>query len=174
MPAIFAAFSSTTVATPASASVRALIVLLRLSMAWVFLYAASHQVFGGFSVSGFLGSTKTFHWLFAPMSVGPLAVILSFAVAWGHLLIGLSLLSGLFTRLSAAFGIALMLLYWMAHMDFPYISATTNFLLDEHIVYALVLGLMIATHAGHIFGLDAWAARLDEGRRHRWFDWAVA
>lgn len=157
-----------------SPAVKPLIVLLRLSMAWVFLYAASHQVFGGFSVSGFLGSTKTFHWLFAPMAAEPAASVLSFLVAYGHLLIGLSLLSGLLVRVSSIFGIALMLFYWMAHMDFPYISATTNFLLDEHIVYALVLGLMIATRAGHILGLDAWAANLDQVHRNKWLDWAIA
>lgn len=157
-----------------SPAVRPLIVLLRLSVAWVFLYAASHQVFGEFSVSGFLESTKTFHWLFAPMAADPLASVLSFFVAYGHLLIGLSLLSGLMVRLSSIFGIALMLFYWMAHMDFPYISATTNFLVDEHIVYALVLGLMIATRAGHIVGLDDWAAKLEQVHRNKWLDWATA
>lgn len=157
-----------------SSAVKPLIFLLRLAMAWVFLYAASHQVFGSFSVSGFLNSTKTFHWLFAPMASGPVAGLLSFLVAYGHLLIGLSLLSGLMVRLSSIFGIALMLFYWMAHMDFPYISATTNFLLDEHIVYALVLGLMIATRAGHVLGLDAWAANLDQVHRNKWLDWAIA
>lgn len=174
MPAIFTSIKSTTVTTPASQSVRSLIVLLRLSMAWVFLYAASHQIFGGFSVTGFLGSTKTFHWLFGPMTAEPVAGVLSFLVGYGHLLIGLSLLLGLLTRVSAIAGIALMALYWMAHMNFPYISDTTNFLLDEHVVYALVLGLVIATHAGHIFGLDAWAARQQPVHRYRWLDWAVA
>lgn len=174
MPAIVTSITSTTITTPASASVRSLIVLLRLSMAWVFLYAASHQVFGGFSVAGFLGSTKTFHWLFAPMTADPIAGVLSFFVAYGHLLIGLSLLTGLMTRVSAIAGIALMALYWMAHMNFPYISDTNNFLLDEHVVYALVLGLLIATHAGHIFGLDAWASRQDQVHRFKWLDWSVA
>jgi thiosulfate dehydrogenase [quinone] large subunit len=49
-------------------------------------------------------------------------------VSWGHLLIGLSLLAGLLVRVSSLFGVALMILYWMAHMDFPYISDTNNFL----------------------------------------------
>jgi thiosulfate dehydrogenase [quinone] large subunit len=157
-----------------SPAIKPLIVLLRLSMAWVFLYAASHQVFGGFSVSGFLNSTKTFHWLFAPMAADPVAGILTFLVAYGHLLIGLSLLIGLMVRVSSMFGIALLVFYWMAHMDFPYISATTNFVLDEHIVYALVLGLMMATRAGHVFGLDGWAAKLDRVHHNKWLDWATA
>lgn len=157
-----------------SPAVKPMIVLLRLAMAWVFLYAASHQVFGGFSVAGFLNSTKTFHWLYAPLAAPGPADVVSFLVAYGHLLIGLSLLSGLLVRVSAIFGIAVMLLYWMAHMDFPYISDTNNFLLDEHIVDALVLGLLIATHAGHIFGLDAWAAKFDQVRHNKWLSWATA
>lgn len=156
-------------------SERALILLLRLSLAWVFLYAASHQVFDpGFSVAGFLGTTKTFHGLFGIFTGPVLAPVITFLVAYGHLLIGLSLLTGLMVRVSSAFGIALMLLYWLAHMDFPYVSGTTNFLMDEHIIYALVLGLLIATHAGHILGLDGWAAKRPETQRNHLLAWAVA
>jgi thiosulfate dehydrogenase (quinone) large subunit len=67
-----------------------------------------------------------------------------------------------------------MLLYWMAHMDFPYISDKNNFLVDEHIVNALVLGLLIATHAGHLWGLDAWASQQKNARDHKWLAWATA
>jgi len=143
---------------PDSQSERALILFFRLAMAWTFLYAASHQVFvPGWSVAGFLNSTKTFHGLFSQFTGPAIAPILTFLVGYGHLLIGLSLLVGLMVRVSAVFGILLMLLYWTAHMDFPYISNTNNFLLDEHIVYAGVLLLLIMKHAGHVWGLDSWA-----------------
>ena len=69
-------------------------------------------------------------------------------------------------RVSAVFGILLMLLYWTAHMDFPYISDTNNFLVDEHIVYAGVLVFLIVKHAGHVWGLDGWMENLDFFRRH--------
>ena len=129
-------------------------------MAWIFLYAASHQVFAAnFSVAGFLSSTKTFHPLFAPLTGATIAPIVTFLVAYGHLLIGLSLLFGLMTRVSASFGILLMIVYWMAHMDWPYISNTNNFIVDEHIVYAGVLLFLIVKHAGHVWGLDGWLAR---------------
>ena len=153
---------------------RLLIVLLRLSMAWTFLYAASHQVFVDWSVVGFLGSAKTFHGFFG-LFTGPIvAPVITFLVSWGHLLIGLSLLAGLLVRVSSAFGIAVLLLYWMAHMNFPYISDTNNFLVDEHIVDALVLGLLIATRAGHVWGLDTWAAQQKSVRDRKWLAWATA
>ena len=146
---------------------RALIVFFRLSMAWVFLYAASHQVFvPGWSVAGFLDHTKTFHGIYSHFTGPVIAPVLSFLVGYGHLLIGLSLLVGLMVRVSAVFGILLMLLYWTAHMDFPYISNTNNFLLDEHIVYAGVLTYLIVKHAGHVWGLDGWAEKTSFVQEH--------
>ena len=150
-----------------SSSERALIVFFRLAMAWTFLYAASHQVFvSGWSVAGFLNSTKTFHGVYTLFTGPAIAPVLTFLVAYGHLLIGLSLLVGLMVRVSASFGIALMLLYWTAHMDFPYISNTNNFLLDEHIVYSGVLAYLIMKHAGHVWGLDGWAENLPFVKEH--------
>jgi thiosulfate dehydrogenase [quinone] large subunit len=156
-------------------SERVIIFLLRMAMAWTFLYAASHQVFvSGFSVIGFLGTAKTFHGFFEYFSGPVVAPVITFLVAYGHLLIGLSLLTGLMVRVSSAFGIGLMIVYWMAHMDFPYISDTTNFLVDEHVVFALVLGLLIVVRAGHIWGLDAWAAHRPEATKYRALGWALA
>ena len=150
-----------------SRSERALIIFFRLAMAWTFLYAASHQVFvPGWSVAGFLNSTKTFHGIYSLFTGPVIAPILSFVVSYGHLLIGLSLLFGLMVRVSASFGVLLMLLYWTAHMDFPYIENTNNFLLDSHIVYAGVLVYLIVMHAGHVWGLDAWAEKLRFVQEH--------
>lgn len=154
---------------------RNIIFLLRLCLGWVFLYAASHQVFvPGWSVTGFLEHTKTFHGLFSLFTGPVIAPIISFLVSYGHLLIGLSLIFGLFVRVSSFFGILLMLLYWMAHMDFPYISDHNNFIIDFHIVDALVLGLLMVKHAGHVWGLDGWAAKQDFVNRNGFLNWATA
>jgi thiosulfate dehydrogenase [quinone] large subunit len=137
-------------------------------MAWTFLYAASHQVFDPhFSVAGFLKGTKTFHDIYAPLTNPTGAPIITFLVAYGHLLIGLSLLFGLMVRVSASFGIMLMLVYWTAHMDFPFIEDKTNFLLDYHIVYAGVLLYLIVKRAGHVWGLDGCVDQLSFLTKHR-------
>ena len=91
---------------------------------------------------------------------------MTFLVGYGHLLIGLSLLVGFMVRISASFGILLLLVYWMAHMDFPYIENTNNFILDYHLVYAGVLIYLIAKQAGHVWGLDGWVERLPLFRKH--------
>jgi thiosulfate dehydrogenase (quinone) large subunit len=138
------------------------IFLMRMLMAWTFLYAASHQgIFApDWSVAGFLSRTKTFHDIFAVFTAPKVAPIVTFLVSWGHLLIGLSLLVGLMVRVSACFGIVLMLLYWMAHMDFPYIENRNNFIVDYHIVNATVLGYLIYKQAGYVWGFDLLASKI--------------
>jgi thiosulfate dehydrogenase (quinone) large subunit len=62
-----------------------LIVYFRITMAWTFLYAASHQVFDpNFTVVGFLGHTKTFHDLFSVFTTDAMAPITTFVVEYGH------------------------------------------------------------------------------------------
>ena len=130
-------------------------------MAWTFLYAASHQVFDPqFTVAAFLSHTKTFHDAYAVFTTPSVSPYITFLVSYGHLLIGLSLLFGLMVRVSAAFGIVLMLVYWTAHMDWPFIENSTNFIIDFHIVYAGVLVFLIGKHAGHVWGLDGWVDKM--------------
>lgn len=157
-----------------SRSEQTIIVLLRLMIGWVFLYAASHQVtVPGWSITGFLSNTKTFNGLFSIFTGPGIAPLVSFMVSYGHLLIGLSLITGLMVRVSAAFGAFLMLLYWMAHMDWPYIENRFNFIVDYHLVEAVILWLLIVKNAGHVAGLDAWAARQDFVRNNRFLRWAI-
>jgi thiosulfate dehydrogenase [quinone] large subunit len=152
---------------PTSSTERALVVFFRFTMAWTFLYAASHQVFDpDWTVVGFLSHTKTFHDLFAVFTTPTMAPITTVLVEYGHLLIGLSLLFGLMVRVSAAAGIMLMLVYWMAHMDWPFIENKNNLIIDQHIVYAGVLVLLIVKQAGHVWGLDALAEKLAFFQQH--------
>lgn len=146
---------------PTSIAEKILVFLFRLAMGWTFLYAASTQAMVlGWSVSGFLDETVTFHDLFAPFGAPGIAPITSIVVSYGHLLIGLSLVVGLMVRVSAAVGAFLMVIYWMAHMDWPYVTDVDNFIVDFHLVYAGVLALLIVRHAGHVWGLDAVVTRL--------------
>jgi thiosulfate dehydrogenase [quinone] large subunit len=150
-----------------SAFDRGIILYFRLAMAWTFLYAASHQVFDpNFSVAMFLSHTKTFHDVYAVFTTPTLAPTVTFLVSYGHLLIGLSLAVGLLVRVSASFGILLLLVYWTAHMDFPFIENTNNFVLDYHLVYAGVLVFLIAKHAGHVWGLDGVVERMRLVQEH--------
>jgi thiosulfate dehydrogenase [quinone] large subunit len=152
---------------PQANTPKALVLYLRLAMAWTFLYAGLRQVFvPDFSVVGFLSHTKTFHDFFAVFTTPALAPLTSALVAYGHLLIGLSLLAGLMVRLSARCGALLMLVYWLAHMDWPYIENKTNFIVDQHLVYAGLLLYLAAVRAGHVAGLDGRAEQGGFVQRH--------
>ena len=141
---------------------KSLTIFFRITMAWTFLYAASHQVFvPSFSVVGFLQHTKTWHEVFVVFTTPTMAPITTVLVEYGHLLIGLSLLTGLMVRVSASFGVLLMVVYWFAHMDWPFIENTNNFIVDYHVVYAGVLVYLVHKKAGHVFGLDGWVENMD-------------
>ncbi|MGA7323192.1 MAG: DoxX family protein [Rhodomicrobium sp.] len=141
---------------------RTILFLFRLLMGWTFLYAAIHHYGDGGFVAGFLSHTKTFHDVYAPLTSDKIAPVLTLLVEYGHMLIGLSLIFGLFVRLSTPFAIMMMLLYWTAHMDFPYIENANNYLIDFHIAYAVVLVLLFQENAGHVWGLDGWLSERSE------------
>jgi thiosulfate dehydrogenase (quinone) large subunit len=154
---------------------RFLIVFFRLTMGWTFLWAAIHHFGDDQFVTGFLSHTKTFHDIYAPLTSPTIAPALTFLVEYGHLLIGLSLISGLLVRASAPFAIMMMLLYWTAHMEFPYIENVNNYLVDYHIVYAGVLVYLIVKRAGHVLGLDGWVeGHLINERTNPALRWLVA
>jgi thiosulfate dehydrogenase [quinone] large subunit len=76
--------------------------------------------------------------------------------------IGVALVAGVAMRIAAASGAVMMVLMWMASLPLE-----TNPVLDDHIIYALVLIGLAAARAGDTFGLGrAWAA-LPLVRRYR-------
>jgi len=57
-------------------------------------------------------------------------------------------------------------MYWMAHMDWPFIENKNNFIVDYHIVYSTLLAYLFARHAGHAWGLDSWVEKLPFVQQH--------
>jgi thiosulfate dehydrogenase [quinone] large subunit len=151
--------SSTSIDTPFH---RGLILFFRIAMGWTFLYAGVTQLFiePNWSAEAFLTHTKTFHDVLAPFAAPAILPITNFLVKWGHFLIGLALISGFMTRVSGVFGVMLMLVYYMAHLDFPYVETKLNFIMDYHLVYAGVIIYLIAVRAGHVLGLDGHVEKL--------------
>jgi thiosulfate dehydrogenase [quinone] large subunit len=147
---------------------RKFLLAFRLLMAWTFLYAASHQVLNPkFSAVAFLTHTKTFHDVYAVIALPAFDPVLTFLVSYGHLLIGLSLLVGFMVRVSGVAGILLLMMYWTAHMDWPYIENNNNLIVDYHIVYSTVLLFLVVKGAGSVWGLDAWAREQPSFQKNR-------
>jgi thiosulfate dehydrogenase (quinone) large subunit len=150
-----------------------LILFFRVAIGWTFLWAGIHHFGDDKFVPGFLSQTKTFHDIYAPLAAPAVATPLTFLVEYGHLLIGLSLVFGLFVRLSGPFAILLLLTYWTAHMDFPYVENVNSFLIDFHVVYAGLVVYLMMKRAGHVFGLDGWAATLPAVQNNALLRWLV-
>ncbi len=148
------------------------ILVLRVTIGIVFLYAGLEKVFGfgtpdaflKFNASGFLafGTLGTWpgaaadaivnpthgFWVSLSNDAGWMGVI-NFLVPFGQVCIGLALILGLATRFAAAMGTLMMLLFFVAAWDFGF------GIVNQHLVYAIAtagLGLMAA---GEAYGLDA-------------------
>lgn len=134
--------------------------LLRVLMGWLMLYAGITKIFNPeWSAAGYLNNAKTFtgfyQWLMSPA----LLPLVNFMNEWGLTLLGAFLIFGVFVRLSSIFGAILMLLYYFPVLDFPYLN-NHSFLVDEHIIYALVMLLLASLRAGRVWGLENWCLNL--------------
>lgn len=132
------------------------LVLLRVSLGILFLYAGLTKVIDPtWTAGGYLMGAKTFagffQWLASPGLIG----FVNFLNAWGLTLLGVSLVVGIFVRLSSLLGAILMVLYYFTVLQFPYI-APHSFLVDDHIVYAAGLLVLYGFYAGRVWGLDNW------------------
>ncbi len=134
--------------------------MLRVFTGWMMFYAGIIKVLNPeWSAAGYLKGAKTFvgfyQWLMSP---GLLPVV-NFINEWGLTLLGISLILGIGVRLSSIFGAILMMLYYFPILDFPYPNPH-SFLVDEHIIYAVVLLLFASLRAGRVWGLENWCSNL--------------
>lgn len=134
------------------------VVLMRLTMGWIFLYAGLDKLINGFSAGGFLvHATKgPLSGMFQSMGESATALsVINPLVVWGEILIGVALVLGVTTRWAAFWGATMMLLFYLA--QFP---PEHNPFMEYYLVYILVLGMLGALGAGRILGLDAVIERL--------------
>lgn len=136
------------------------LVLLRLGLGWFMFYAGVTKVLDPmWSAAGYLKGAKTFVGFYDLLLSPSLLPFINFLNAWGLLLIGLSLMCGVFVRIGALSGALLMLLYYFPVLDFPYPN-THTFLVDEHIIYAITFVLLASFRAGRFWGLESWCSTL--------------
>ena len=140
---------------------------LRVVMGWVFFSAGITKVIDPrWTVKGFLlhgipeGNPFVAMWAYMG---NELAWILTPLNQVGLTLIGLGLLFGVLVRLSAFFGSLMMIFYWLA--AFPLENA---WLIDDHVVYVLLLFGLGAFGAGRIMGLDSWIESWDLVEQNPW------
>jgi len=132
--------------------------LLRVSLGWLYFYAGISKVMNPeWSAAGFLKGAKTFAPFYQAMLHPSVLPFVDFLNEWGLTLLGVSLLIGCLVRVSTYAGAALMALYYLPILDFPYPNSHA-FLVDEHIIYIAALVVLVAFDAGRIWGVDGWLA----------------
>lgn len=149
--------------------------LLRLSLGFIFLWAFFDKLLGlgmstckdsltgavdvGCSDAWLSGGSPTTGFLDNAVT-GPFVSFYNdlAGVAWvdwlfmlGLLVVGVGLLFGIFVRFAALSGIVMLLLMWSAQL-WP----TNTPLLDDHIIYALVLFGIALVDDNQVWGLRAW------------------
>ncbi|TAL49481.1 DoxX family membrane protein [Patescibacteria group bacterium] len=130
------------------------IFVLRLAMGWLFVYAGLSKITdASWTAAGYLKNAQSFKgpfaWFASPGNIG----WVNFINEWGLLIIGIALLIGFYVRWASIAGIVLMTLYYFPILKFPY-AGDHSYLVDEHIIYALLFWLFIAANAGRYRGLD--------------------
>lgn len=136
----------------------------RLMLGWTFLWAFADKLFGlGFATphdeawirggnpaTGFLDfeSAVPFERFFRE-ALG--SGVIEWAFMIGLAVIGISLMLGLFVRITAWSGAFILLLLYVS--AFP---PTHNPVIDSHLVYAVALGAIALSNAGNFLGFDVW------------------
>ena len=147
----------------------------RLCLGWTFLWPFLDKTFGlghetpsagawidgGNPTKGFLsGSAGPFSGFYQDIAG---AGIVNWLFMVGLLVIGTGLLLGIFMRFACVAGAVMLLLMWSASLP-----PANNLFMDEHIIYALVLGGLALVGAGNTLGLGAWWARTEVAKRFSW------
>lgn len=119
-------------------------------MGTMFFYAGFTKIIdSNWSAAFYLHGAKTFTGFYEWLTTPGILPIVNFLNEWGLTLLGLSLILGIFVRLSSILGAVLMLLYYFPTLDFPYPNAH-SFIVDEHIIYATAL-IVLASFKNHRF-----------------------
>lgn len=139
---------------------------LRIAFGLLFLRSGWHMVTSDFSAVAYLQAADgPFAEWFQSLAGNGFIDGLN---AWGQLLIGLALVTGLAVRPAALGGMLMMAMYYLAH----FVENTEGGLIDQHIIYALVFALLAAGGAGHVFGLNV-VALSNMGRPNRVMKWLL-
>jgi thiosulfate dehydrogenase [quinone] large subunit len=131
---------------------------LRLALGWLYFYAGITKVLNpSWSAKGYLMIAKNFVSFYSWLSNPQILPVVNFLNEWGLTLLGLSLIFGVFVRLSSFLGLVLMLLYYFV-LPFPKPNPNV-FIIDEHLIYAFILILFATIKAGRFYGFDSYLSK---------------
>jgi thiosulfate dehydrogenase [quinone] large subunit len=160
---------------------RRTLAVLRLATGFIFLWAFLDKTFGlGFSTPAerawLNGGTPAQGFLNSPGVTGPLQPffvgianpLVDALFMLGMIAVGLAVMLGVGLRISAAAGSLIMIFMYLAEWPFTAGAASTNPLVDYHIIYALALIVVAVFSAGDTWGFGQTWKALPIVRKYSW------
>jgi thiosulfate dehydrogenase [quinone] large subunit len=153
---------------------------LRVVMGWILLQGGLTKLVTyldgnpetNWTAAGYLANAipegNPFMGLWGSMAGSPLVDML---VMWGLTLTGLGLILGAFVRWNAFWGAVMMMMFWAAALSggiMQGLPLAHGFVVDSHVVYAMLLFGLGALGAGRILGLDATLEQYEFAQNNRW------
>ncbi|MBI5230237.1 MAG: DoxX family protein [Candidatus Magasanikbacteria bacterium] len=134
--------------------------ILRVVLGWMYFYAGITKLADpGWSAAFYIKDAHMFTGFYQWLMTPNILPIVNFLNEWGLTLLGMALIFGVFVRLGSLLGIALMILYYLPILKFPYPNAHA-FIVDEHIIYSAALAVLVVFKAGRAYGLEKQCAKL--------------
>jgi thiosulfate dehydrogenase (quinone) large subunit len=139
-----------------------MLVLLRVAIGWHFLYEGIAKLYQpGWSAYGYLMDSKgIFSGLFHSMAANTQVLqVVDFLNVWGLILVGFSLMVGLFSRYAKIAAILLLLFYYLAHppllhANYLFPGEGTYLWVNKNLIEMLAVCVLLVFPTGHIIGLD--------------------
>ncbi|MFC6953946.1 DoxX family protein [Halorubellus litoreus] len=153
---------------------------LRVVMGWVLLQGGLTKLVtyldgnpeNNWTAAGYLANAipegNPFMGLFADMAGSGFVDIL---VMWGLTLTGIGIILGAFVRWNAFWAAVMMMMFWAASLTgglMQGLPLAHGWVVDDHVVYAMLLFGLGAIGAGRILGVDGFLEELDFVKENRW------
>jgi thiosulfate dehydrogenase [quinone] large subunit len=156
------------------------LVSMRIVMGWVLLQGGLTKLItyldanpeNNWTAAGFLGNAipegNPLTGFFTSMAGNPLIDIL---VMWGLTLTGIGLIIGAAVRWNAFWGAIMMIMFWLASLQGGLMAGLPlahGWVVDDHLIYAVLLFGLGAAGAGRILGLDGLIEEMGFVQNNRW------
>ena len=155
-------------------------VFMRVTMGWVLLQGGLSKLItylnadpsDNWTAAGFLQFAipegNPLMGLWGSFAGSPLIDIL---VMWGLTLTGVGLMIGALVRFNAFWGAVMMLFFWLASLQgglFAGLPLEHGWVVNDHIIYAILLFGLGAMGAGRILGVDAYIEKMEFVQNNSW------
>ncbi len=138
-----------------SRSSKLFIILLRIEVGWYFLYQGIVAILDSkWTLLSYIKNPGTFVGFYNTLAASSSLAYANYAIKGLLLVIGALLIIGAFVRIAGFLGVLIVLFFYFPLLHTPYVSSS-YYIVDEHIIIALILLYLMAIRAGEFFGVGS-------------------